>query len=193
MAGAGSSDRACPQCGGVIDPAKRSDAVHCSKSCSNAAWRASNYDRKNASLRAWYAANREAELAKRKTPESRAVAAANMRRWRTVPANRAKALAAQRAKAGILDPPSEARTGVCPVCLVDGPLVCDHDHVTGRVRGWPCRTCNAAAGMIGDTLEAAERLTAYLRAHLSALSESAASASAPPPAESAPAPTSSGD
>ncbi len=64
---------------------------------------------------------------------------------------------------GVLDATHEARAGQCPVCLRVGPLVLDHDHATGLMRGWLCGRCNRGLGAMGDTLAAAERLIAYLR------------------------------
>lgn len=42
-------------------------------------------------------------------------------------------------------------------------LVPDHCHETGLARGWICVKCNLALGLLGDTLEAAERAVAYLK------------------------------
>lgn len=59
--------------------------------------------------------------------------------------------------------------GVCGVC--GGPpgkkmYAVDHDHKTGKVRGVLCEKCNRGLGLIGDTVESAERLLAYLQKHL---------------------------
>lgn len=54
-------------------------------------------------------------------------------------------------------------TAVCPVCSVWKKLVWDHDHLTGKFRGWICRQCNAALGLIGDDYSAARNLAAYLQ------------------------------
>lgn len=42
-------------------------------------------------------------------------------------------------------------------------LALDHDHETGTFRGWLCTPCNTAIGALGDTVEALERATDYLR------------------------------
>lgn len=40
--------------------------------------------------------------------------------------------------------------GFCAICgLLDNPVE-DHDHLTGRVRGWLCRSCNTREGMNRD-------------------------------------------
>lgn len=54
----------------------------------------------------------------------------------------------------------------CPVCLEPfskkkTPVV-DHCHVTGKVRGVLCRSCNAAIGLLGDSLVGLRRAIAYL-------------------------------
>ncbi len=63
--------------------------------------------------------------------------------------------------------------GCCKVCFkcvegrdTRGKLLAhiDHDHVTGRVRGILCITCNTAAGAVYDNPETAARLARYLEA-----------------------------
>lgn len=51
----------------------------------------------------------------------------------------------------------------CPICLKVKKLVWDHDHQTGEFRGWICRQCNIALGLIGDDYSAVRRLMAYLQ------------------------------
>lgn len=43
-------------------------------------------------------------------------------------------------------------------------FVIDHDHVTGKIRGIVCNTCNVALGMIRDNPETARKLATYLEA-----------------------------
>ena len=42
-------------------------------------------------------------------------------------------------------------------------LCFDHNHKTGKFRGWICRPCNIALGMIKDNIEIAENIIEYLK------------------------------
>jgi hypothetical protein len=52
---------------------------------------------------------------------------------------------------------------LCEICERAPPVHCDHDHRTGKFRGWLCRMCNTAIGSLGDDVEGLERALAYLR------------------------------
>ncbi len=39
----------------------------------------------------------------------------------------------------------------------------DHDHETGKFRGWLCSSCNRGIGLLGDSLERLQRATDYLK------------------------------
>ena len=60
------------------------------------------------------------------------------------------------------------RYGKCAVCETPAQetaaqvLSFDHDHSTGRFRGWLCTRCNAFAGYLEGTPELVERLNSYL-------------------------------
>jgi hypothetical protein len=71
---------------------------------------------------------------------------------------------AQRKKEGWTDPRAyERRAGPCECCGKQcDPLCLDHCHVTGALRGWLCRNCNAGIGQLGDDLQGVERAVAYL-------------------------------
>jgi hypothetical protein len=57
---------------------------------------------------------------------------------------------------------------VCGICGASPPLnhnlQVDHCHITGRVRGLLCRSCNLGLGKLGDSVEGVERALAYLKA-----------------------------
>lgn len=55
--------------------------------------------------------------------------------------------------------------GVCETCgsLGDGDYLCvDHCHATGIIRGLLCRKCNAALGLVNDSLATLNAMVSYL-------------------------------
>ena len=42
-------------------------------------------------------------------------------------------------------------------------LQCDHDHITGKFRGWVCINCNVGMGRFEDHVEKLEQAKEYLR------------------------------
>lgn len=67
------------------------------------------------------------------------------------------------------------RNGVDPSTIATRPLLCevcggrtkhslhlDHDHATGKFRGWLCHNCNSALGHVKDNVETLIKLAAYL-------------------------------
>jgi len=56
-------------------------------------------------------------------------------------------------------------TGYCELCGKsehNKKLHMDHDHKTGKFRGWLCRKCNSAAGYVNDSPQIAFALALYL-------------------------------
>ncbi len=53
----------------------------------------------------------------------------------------------------------------CELCPSEGPLVFDHCHRSGLFRGWLCRTCNMALGLINDDVRVARAIVRYLNKH----------------------------
>jgi len=79
-------------------------------------------------------------------------------------ARRARDLAAQEKAMG------RPRPEFCEIC--NGPpndrwgvLHFDHDHVTGKPRGWTCRNCNVILGLARDSVDRLLDLAAYLEKH----------------------------
>lgn len=68
----------------------------------------------------------------------------------------------------------DAQRGVCAICadrekplascMTPRPLVVDHDHETGAVRGLLCNQCNRGIGMLGDSSTYLNRAAEYLDA-----------------------------
>ena len=55
-----------------------------------------------------------------------------------------------------------AQKGRCAICNEKKPLVVDHDHDTGEVRGLLCNTCNSGMGKLMDNMLLLARALKYL-------------------------------
>jgi hypothetical protein len=60
----------------------------------------------------------------------------------------------------------DSQQGLCKLCGRKKPLVIDHDHKTGKVRGLLCTRCNISIGGLGDTVESLTRAVEYLKGNL---------------------------
>jgi hypothetical protein len=56
-------------------------------------------------------------------------------------------------------------TKECVICGSEEPLVVDHDHVTGKVRGMLCGHCNRGLGHFRDSPELLEFAVQYIHAN----------------------------
>ena len=65
---------------------------------------------------------------------------------------------------GVINATSEKKTAPCEFCLRIMNLQQDHDHATGRARGWLCSRCNLLVGWWEIILreDAMQRLKNYL-------------------------------
>lgn len=64
-----------------------------------------------------------------------------------------------------LPEPTRTEPVICECCgkaPIGQRLCLDHDHASGRFRGWLCRDCNMAIGKLGDTLDGVERARDYM-------------------------------
>ena len=52
---------------------------------------------------------------------------------------------------------------VCAICENSAKLVIDHDHITGKVRGLLCNSCNTGIGFLGDSPKRLKKAITYLR------------------------------
>jgi hypothetical protein len=74
---------------------------------------------------------------------------------------------AARKRLGIPEP-TRSKPITCECCggqmgkIHDTRAVVDHDHTTGKFRGWLCNRCNLAIGRLGDNIAGIKRALAYL-------------------------------
>ena len=50
----------------------------------------------------------------------------------------------------------------CVICGADGPLVVDHCHITGVIRGLLCSRCNSVIGMVEENVAILRKMIDYL-------------------------------
>ena len=73
----------------------------------------------------------------------------------------------RRTARGVVDATGEQKISPCEVCLRIMTLRQDHDHLTGKRRGWLCNRCNIALGwlQILSTDSFDKSLITYLAKH----------------------------
>lgn len=59
--------------------------------------------------------------------------------------------------------PRPERCEICDKQPSHRALHSDHDHVTGKWRGWLCHYCNNSLGLLGDSVAGLTRAIDYLR------------------------------
>jgi len=59
----------------------------------------------------------------------------------------------------------EDRVGECLICKNKAPLVVDHCHTTGKVRGLICHACNSMLGYARDNTDTMLAGILYLKTH----------------------------
>lgn len=50
----------------------------------------------------------------------------------------------------------------CELCEAVGGICFDHNHMTGKFRGWICKRCNFALGFVKDNVELLVRMIDYI-------------------------------
>ena len=51
----------------------------------------------------------------------------------------------------------------CELCGAFGKICFDHDHTTGKFRGWICARCNSALGFVKDNSELLLKMSEYVK------------------------------
>ncbi len=55
------------------------------------------------------------------------------------------------------------RPDKCELCSSEKRICFDHDHKTGKFRGWICDRCNKALGLVGDNIETLQLMIEYIK------------------------------
>ncbi len=58
---------------------------------------------------------------------------------------------------------TKRHTDNCAICGEHKKMFYDHDHKTGKFRGWICCTCNFGIGHFKDSIEILEKAINYLK------------------------------
>ena len=53
----------------------------------------------------------------------------------------------------------------CEICGIECKPYVDHDHASGKVRGFICQHCNTALGMAKEDVSILEKMINYLKGH----------------------------
>ena len=56
-----------------------------------------------------------------------------------------------------------SKTNYCEICKKSGKTQFDHDHKSGKFRGWICWRCNIVLGLIKDDMQVSKKITVYLK------------------------------
>jgi hypothetical protein len=54
------------------------------------------------------------------------------------------------------------KSDYCEICNNKCNTVFDHDHKTGKFRGWICHQCNISLGMVKDKIDILHKMIEYL-------------------------------
>lgn len=51
---------------------------------------------------------------------------------------------------------------ICDLCGDNGRICFDHDHITGKFRGWLCHNCNVTLGLVKENTDLLVKMVAYI-------------------------------
>ena len=57
----------------------------------------------------------------------------------------------------------QSQNNSCKICRKDKPLIVDHCHETGKIRGLLCSRCNSSIGLVDENIETLESAIEYLK------------------------------
>lgn len=109
--------------------------------------------------------HREYEKTRRAVdPEFRRKANEQHKRWRKRNSRHVRDYKRDHWRKINLPVPTRPEPEFCEGCgRLSDRLCLDHDHTTGKFRGWLCRHCNLGLGYFGDNLSGIEGILNYLR------------------------------
>lgn len=138
-------------------------------------WIEQNGDRKKAATKEWRKANPErlAETKAKYRERNRIVLAQRQREWNAAHPDKVKAMNLKGGYGLTLEgflQMYERQSGQCAICQISmrtranqkDACCVDHDHVTGKVRGLLCSSCNMGIGQLGDSAERLRAAASYL-------------------------------
>lgn len=148
---------------------------------SGARYYAKTKDEQKERGRAYYLKNRESQLAKCKAryEANREKIRAESRAYGQTPEGRREAREYNLKRlygltVAEFDEMANRQGGKCLICCRPPggvrPLVVDHDHATGKIRGLLCNKCNAGIGQFEDAPERLISASEYLKEHMSLVS-----------------------
>ena len=115
-------------------------------------WSKSHPEEHATKARAWEAANKERAQERRRAyykKNAEALKAQSMA-WRRAHPKAATAYYKKWRDETLVKKAGRPRPSKCEICGRGGVICFDHCHVTEKFRGWLCRKCNNALGMVDD-------------------------------------------
>lgn len=128
-------------------------------------WKAAHPEKQREYSRRWQQKNgeRARQLSRDRAARERVQHPERVRERKKRNANPEYERARSRRRQGLPEP-TRPEPEWCECCgrLPGTALSLDHDHVTGKFRGWLCAYCNLGLGKLGDNRAGLERALAYL-------------------------------